>query len=481
MPTRNSRRLYPRRRETRSRRSYSYPRRGYRSYRSGGSVRGYGSYFSAIAPYAIRAAPYIRRGYQAYRKGGIAGAKYYAGSLASRAAKSAIKAVTGYGAYRSVGRGGMQGKQVPKIRNGGQSDGSVIISNEEYLGDVITSLTQGKFLNHTYLLNPGSEKAFPWLSHIAKNFQEYRWEGLCFSFKSMSGNAITDANTALGTVIMATNYDPTQANPSSKAEMENMEFANSCKPSASMQHYIECAKSQSPLTNLYINPNPLTQTGDPRFYDFGKFNIATQGMQGTKVNIGELWVSYQIRLFKPQLWDAMGKDVDYFNYLTTGTKSSISNTHPLGTLDISRPELNPDLFYVGNTIKPIAFDPASGGVVFAPVSVPKCYCITMWWYNNNGMTHSFGTLLPIGCTLNTQPMSNATVGTNQYWENPQPSSNNDLRYTIHFYLRTDGNNLNEPWGWKWTTLPAVSNSTSFFNLIVTEMPHALPASTLVIT
>lgn len=110
--------------------------------------------------------------------------KRYAGSLASAAASNAIRTVTGYGAYSGM-RGGMQGKTIPKIRNAGQNDGSVVISNEEYLGDIKSSVTAGKFLNTYVKLNPGNKAAFPWLGSIAENFQEYRWEGLCFTFKSM--------------------------------------------------------------------------------------------------------------------------------------------------------------------------------------------------------------------------------------------------------------------------------------------------------
>lgn len=113
MPTRYTRRLYPYRRTTGSSRAYSFPWRQASASRSRGTYRGYGSYYAALAPYAIRAAPYIRAGYKAYRRGGYTGLKRYAGSLASAAASNAIRTVTGYGAYSGM-RGGMQGKTIPK-------------------------------------------------------------------------------------------------------------------------------------------------------------------------------------------------------------------------------------------------------------------------------------------------------------------------------------------------------------------------------
>jgi hypothetical protein len=39
---------------------------------------------------------------------------------------------------------------------------------------------------------------FPWLSNIAQNFESYKLRGLVFEFKSMSGDALTSTNTALG-------------------------------------------------------------------------------------------------------------------------------------------------------------------------------------------------------------------------------------------------------------------------------------------
>jgi len=100
--------------------------------------------------------------------------KRYAGSVALEGARSAIKAVTGYGAYRNIGRGGMQGKQVPKIRNGGLDYGTVVISNEEVKDlvepgeDVDTTTTgnfrlQAQFLLLTYKSHLPKQDYISWL------------------------------------------------------------------------------------------------------------------------------------------------------------------------------------------------------------------------------------------------------------------------------------------------------------------------------
>lgn len=471
MPTKYSRRLYSSRRQTRSGRAYNYPKRSYYSQRSSGRYRGYGSYAS-IAPYALRAIPYLYRGYKSYQRGGLTGVRRYAGKLATSAARSAIRTVTGYGAYSGM-KGGIQGKMVPKIRNGGQDNGTVVISNEEYLGDVISSITQGKFLNNQYTLNPGNSNTFPWLSSLAKNFQEYRFEGLCFTYKSMSGDSLTSANTALGTVIMATTYDPTQPVPSSKAEMENIEFANSTKPSSGTKHFVETAKGQNVLSNLYVTSNPGNITGDRRFYDFGIFNIATQGMQGTGTNIGELWVSYQVRLFKPLLYDALGKDVEVFSY-SGGSELGCQDATPLGTVDIAHlPLANVNSYFPGNTLFPLAYSPATAGLLFPPTGIPKMYRIFMQWESAAGTTIILPTLSYINCTSETTFLSGASIGRSTL-NVPTSGKTAAERTCFQWVARTDGANTNQtqPWGWQFTALGEYINGTaSFFHMDVTEIPY----------
>lgn len=469
MVTRYSRRVYRRGGTSRSSRAYSFPKSRYRSLRSRGTYRGYGSYYSSLLPYAARAAPYFHAGYKAYRKGGIGGLKRYAGSVALEGARSAIKAVTGYGAYRNVGRGGMQGKQVPKIRNGGLDYGTVVISNEEYIGDIKSSVTAKKFLNNWLVLNPGNSQAFPWLASIAQNFQEYRWEGLCFTFKSMSGDALTSTDTSIGTVIMATQYDPTQPTPQTKAEMENMEFANSAKPSQTFKHFVECAKNQTPLTNLYVNSPNKPQTGDPRFYNFGTFNIATVGLQGEQVNCGELWVSYQVRLYKPQLYDALGNDVQFFQALGTFAQIGCTDAKPFGTLNWAQPQNYPQFVYSGSNMAPIFTD--GKGLIFAATYHPKTYFVRLATQNNSLITFNPGDWTFRNCAIMNE--FNPYGPTNAPTATPLEGDTNNSACSVTFVVTTGEGNMTQPWGFE-------VNDGSGFNMI-NSTPGALGRWTFMIT
>lgn len=178
---------------------------------------------------------------------------------------------------------------------------STVISKKEYLGDVISSSTALAFSINTYAINPGQGATFPWLGNIASNYEEYEFLGLVFEYKSTSGESVASTNTSLGTVIMATEYDSTKPPFASKLQMEDYFFGDSIKPSSSMLHAVECKKSQSPTGGkLYIREGALTGS-DLRWTDFGNFSIATTGIPGASTNLGELWVTYKVKLMKPRL------------------------------------------------------------------------------------------------------------------------------------------------------------------------------------
>jgi len=120
-----------------------------------------------------------------------------------------------------------------------------------------------------------------------------------YEFKSTSADALNSTNTALGAVIMSTEYDLAKSPFTTKMQMENYEFTSSCKPSCSMLHPIECDPAQTPIPTQYVR-NSNSTVYDKRLTDLGLFQIATYGMQAAAV-IGELWVTYEIELLKPRV------------------------------------------------------------------------------------------------------------------------------------------------------------------------------------
>jgi len=150
-------------------------------------------------------------------------------------------------------------------------------------------------------------------------------------------------NPALGTVVMATEYNVYNPLFASKQQMENYEWATSCKPSCSMLHEIETAKKETPVHTMYVTgANNLTQlgttVGDARLYFLGLFALAVTGMQSAGFNIGELWVSYEIELKKPRIQTGQtpetqnGANMDHIQiYTATKQPAGVLPGTPFGT------------------------------------------------------------------------------------------------------------------------------------------------------
>jgi len=359
----------------------------------------------------------------------------------------------------------MLGYQQPRIINSGaRGDGSIVISHSEYMGEVTTHpTTPGVFAVASYNINPGNAKTFPWLAQVACNFQEYSIEGMAFHFKSMSADALNSTNTALGTVIMATQYDPTAANPQSKQEMENCEFAQSTKPSISMTHFIETSKRQTPLSNLYVLPDGVTATGDERFYNFAQFNIATQGGQAANINLGELWVSYTIKLYKPQLYDALGKDVQWFSFnIQNGNATTCaSSTYPLGQVDMSKPTVVTAgaSFNPKSTFYPTAHNINNGNILLPGITTPKSYFVNIAWGSTVTATFTLGVFTSINCELS----NSVFFGGGTVTLGPQNNLINTTQCQMSFVLNVDAQSATgKDFGFMWNqnpTIPALSGMT----------------------
>lgn len=262
--------------------------------------------------------------------GGWLGSK--AGEILGGGAQSLITGmVSGLGDY-SIRKNAFLSGRLPEIVNH-PTGGGTIIRFQEYLTDIISSATAGAFTIQNFIINAANTRTFPFLSQIAANYEQYEVEGLLFEFRSTSGNALTSANTALGSVMMATQYDTYDIPFASKLDMLNYEYATSTKPAESCVHMIECAPSQTPVNQLYCLYNQnVPANADARLYNLGRFSIASTGLQGTEVNMGELHITYQVRLLKPKLFVALGQEVGYFQQIN-GDNSTIGYTNalPLGT------------------------------------------------------------------------------------------------------------------------------------------------------
>jgi len=192
----------------------------------------------------------------------------------------------------------MDGPVVPKFTQHGKRGTRIV--EREYLGDIVSGALVGgatAFTNTAYAINPTNAQAFPWLSTVAQQFDQWEPHGMVFEFVSTSSE-YNGASQALGTVIMSTDYDSLDLPFTSKQTMENADYACSTKPSVSLIHGIECDVKERPLPVMYTGSHASVES---RFQVLGNFQIATMGCSVAGVTLGELWVSYDITFYKKQI------------------------------------------------------------------------------------------------------------------------------------------------------------------------------------
>jgi hypothetical protein len=281
-----------------------------------------------------------------------------------------------------------QNSIVPKFSAAGKRGTKIV--EREMIGTVSAgALVSGAtiFNNVSLAINPANELCFPWLSTIASQFDQWEPNGIIFEFVSTSSD-FNGASQALGTVIMATDYDPYDSTYTSKVQMENSDYACATKPSNSLVHGIECDVHERPTPILYTNVTnntaiPISQT------TLGNFQIATQGCSVANVTLGELWVSYDITFYKKQLTPNFGPSW-YGSGVTANTLGIFG-----GQL------LNP--FSSQITLTP---NVGVGTVINFNNSITGTYFLLTFYYALVNVSDTFGAWTAVGCTVNNSRYSN---------------------------------------------------------------------------
>jgi hypothetical protein len=279
--------------------------------------------------------------------------------------------------YRSSG-------QIPAMHSAGQS---IVVRHKEYIGDVLSGVSgPPSTFNvwNSFALNPGLESSFPWLAGIAQQFQEYTWKGLVYEFVSTSGESVASTNTAIGTVMIGTQYRSNAPPFTSKVQMLNEYFSSDAKPSENFCHPIECDPKENPFNVQYIRGAAVPTGDDPKMYDLGTVYIATEGMPNASGTlIGELWASYEVELRKPILASLIDSYNPWFHWFTT--TGIVAGSAPLGTINAGV-TVNTSNFTC--TIQPTI-------IVFPNGSVGR-YLVKVVWSNCTAFTAPAVSTVPSG-------------------------------------------------------------------------------------
>lgn len=231
-----------------------------------------------------------------------------------------ISSITGFGDYSVKGNSLTvpEGVMVPTF---GDMARATRIRHREYVTDISNVAGSTAFQLLAFACNPGISTTFPWLSQIAENYQEYEVIGMCFEFVSTCSE-YGGSSAPLGSVIMASDYNSVDANFSTKIAMENSQYCVSDKPSKDILHCIECDPSATFSPIKFVRDSSVPSGKDIRLYDHCNFQIAINGCPGTAgAVLGELWVTYDIALYKPILNFGQGTFIDHFQLPTTVSSS----------------------------------------------------------------------------------------------------------------------------------------------------------------
>jgi len=236
----------------------------------------------------------------------------------------------GVGDYRVSKNTIVAGGAVPTFGNQGRGGASgVRICNREFIQDVSGTVA---FFNQTFSINPGVRATFPWLASVADSFEQYKIHGLVFEYRPTSG-MVTGTSTALGTVVLSTQYDVFDTPFTSKQSAEAYEFAVSIVPYSSAMHCIECDPKENVTGVLYVRTTDLTSGANAQLYDMGNLNLITVGMPTNATLVGELWVSYDVEFFKPKISGFGGPSYCWF-----ASSAPVGAGGPLGN---AQPQLGP--------------------------------------------------------------------------------------------------------------------------------------------
>jgi hypothetical protein len=283
--------------------------------------------------------------------------------------------------------------QVPVMHS---SSESMTLRHREYIGDVVMS--GPTFTQTAYPINPGLAATFPYLSSVAECFQQYRFKGLVFEFKSTSAAAITSGtNTAMGSIMLAAQYRADALPFINKQQVLNEMWSVDIAPSSCGMLPIECSPEENTLSKQYVRTGGIAG-GDVKMYDLATVYVATQGGQVGQSNIvGELWVTYEIELSKPCL------------------ASQISPTESPNAVFVTAATTNALPFngmvpYAANTLLGIT---VTGGntINFSATMAPGFYSITMYSFGTVAATLAFPAVTFTGSIRLANPSAIPAVAT----------------------------------------------------------------------
>lgn len=279
------------------------------------------------------------------------GALRTAGSLAGgmygfpktgRRVGAAVSKYLGYGDYNQVDNSIVNSSvsapfsDYPSKLTASTAKNAVVFEHTEFIQNIVAQNgVQGTLLspfqNNPLPINPGLVSTFPFLAGIAKNFVLYEFEQLVYEYRPLASENSSASSGSSGKVVMCVNYDPSAEPFGASLQMENYDFSVSGRPFDKLVMGVECDRNQRFGDQLYVRTAPSLK--DKVLTDLGMVQVATEGLPipygnnfpSPPITIGELWVTYRVRLMRTQIPTGLGV-FDALPFVKNAVRWDVSTT-----------------------------------------------------------------------------------------------------------------------------------------------------------
>jgi hypothetical protein len=184
-------------------------------------------------------------------------------------------------------------------RNPTKFSKSIVIEQDEYIGEVIGGATAANFNTTVYPVNIGQSGTFPWGSFVNERFEKYKFDMLEFYYKREVSEFATNGTT--GKVMLSFDADASDPPPATKQQVEDTDPHVDCMPSENMTLRVPQKVLNKFTDGFYIRPAGLPGGNDIKTYDVGNLYVSTIALAGNSVTVGELHVRYRVHCFVPIL------------------------------------------------------------------------------------------------------------------------------------------------------------------------------------
>jgi hypothetical protein len=175
-----------------------------------------------------------------------------------------------------------------KMKNGVVSIEHSEMISSVWMNPVFTALS--------FPINPANPTLFPYLSNIARNFEQWSTDSIVFHYKPMT--SMSTSTPGLGSVTMATQYDVFDDVFDERRQMLATLNAESSAPVNALSHVVRTVKDRSQFHILKVRDAGFAEERK-QMYDLATTTVAVEG-GSAEFNAGELWISYSIKFYKPK-------------------------------------------------------------------------------------------------------------------------------------------------------------------------------------